>query len=207
MSSTPDLNTLMQRTRRYWYEDGFSDLAMGGYLLALGLFFAAESLTPQGSSLWLLWSMGGPLLLIGGGVIVGRVVQQLKARHTYPRTGYVDYERKGLSRVAQMVGAMVLAMLVAAGFVVVSRGWQSLTPLFGIVFAAVFAYVGQRMGLTRYFVLAAWGLIVGLGLWALPLTMEQGAGLYFMAFGLVMMLVGGMTWRRYSERAPSAGGE
>jgi hypothetical protein len=197
----------MQRTRRYWYEDGFADLAMGGYLLALGLFFAAESLTPQGSPLWLLWGTGGPLLLIGGGFIASRIVQQLKAEHTYPRTGYVSFERKGISRVAQLLGTMVMAGLVAAGIVVVARGWQNLTLLFGIVFAAVFGYIGYRMGLTRYFLFAAWGLLVGLGSMLFPLTLDQGSAVFFVAFGLAMMIVGWMVWYRYNASAPHAGGE
>ncbi len=203
MSSLQDLEGLMQRTRRYWYEDGFADLGTGGFLLLFSLFLAAQALTPQGSPLWLIWGVGTPLVLIGGGLVGGWLVKHLKSSLTYPRTGYVNYERTGASRAAQLIGTMLLAALVAAGFVMISRSWQNLTLLFGIPFAAAFGFVGYRVGLVRYLLLALWSLFLGLILVPLSLTMEQGGALYLAGIGLALIVSGWINWRRYVRRAPN----
>lgn len=102
---------------------------------------------------------------------------------------------------------MLLAALVAAGFVVIGRGWQSFTLLFGIVFGAAFGFIGYRMGLVRYLLLALWSLIVGLALVPLSLTIDQGGALYLTVIGLALILSGCITWRRYNRYAPTVGDE
>ncbi len=205
MSAGQDINSIMQRTRRYWYEDGFADLGMGALLFVLGLLFAAEAITPTGSPLWFVWSFGWPIVLIGGSVLVTRVVQQLKARYTYPRTGYVSYERQGGSRVVQMIAVFLVAALIAAGVVAFSRGWQNLTLWFGLAFTAAFTFVGFRAGLVRYLALALLSLIVGLALMPLALTTEQTSALFFVALGLGMVVSGLSAWLRISRTTPPGG--
>lgn len=199
-----NIDDLMQRTRRYWYEDGLSDLALGGYFLALGLFFLGQSLTPPGSPLWLLWGVGGPLLLICGGVLANWLIKQLKTRLTYPRTGYVNYERPagGLSGAARLLGVMLLAAIVSAGMVVASGRWTSLTLLFGLVGLGAFGWVSYRLGLRRYLILGLWSLLLGLALVPFALSLEQGGALFWIGFGLGMIVSGLITWRRYNRAAP-----
>jgi hypothetical protein len=201
MRSKNDIDQLMQRTQRYWYEDGISDLAMGGFLLLIGLIFAAESLTPQDSPFWVVWGMGFPVLLIGGGLAAGWAIQRIKSRVTYPRTGFVNYERKGLPRAAWLVGTMLIAAIVAASVVAVSRNMLSLMILFGIVFLAALGFVSYRVGLWRYLVLGIWSFVLGSTLAAFSLTLEQGSAIFFVGIGLGMVIVGVMTWRRYDRRA------
>jgi len=202
MRSPNDLDGIMQRTRRYWYEDGISDLVMGGFLLLLGLLFAAESLTPPGSPLWAVWGMGLPMFLIGGALVAGWAMQQLKSRVIYPRTGFVDYERKGLPRVARLVGIMLIAAIVAATAVAVSRNMLSLMTLFGIAFLAAFGFVSYRVGLWRYLVFGIWCFVLGLTLPAFPLTTEQSSAIFYVGAGLGMIVSGVITWRRYDRSAP-----
>lgn len=207
MSSLQDLNGLTQRTRRYWYEDGFADLGTGGFLLLFSLFLAAQALTPPGSPLWVVWGLGGPLLIIGGGLIGSWAVKQLKSRSTYPRTGYVSYERKGAPRALQLVGITLLAALVGAGLVIISRSWQNLPLLFGFVFAAAFGFVGYRVGLVRYLLLALWSLVMGLILVPLSLTLERAGALHLASIGLALIFSGWITWLHYIRRAPKPGDE
>ncbi len=202
MSAGQDVNGIMQRTRRYWYEDGFADLGMGALLLALGLVFGLESITPPGSPLWFVWSFGWPILLIGGSVLVSPVVQQLKTRYTYPRTGYVSYERKGRSRIVQLISVFLVAALVAAGVITLSRGWQSLTLWFGLAFTAAFTFVGFRAGVIRYLLLALWSLISGLALMAVGGTTEQTGALFYGSLGVAMLLSGLYAWLRFNRAAP-----
>jgi hypothetical protein len=197
-----DMDGIMQRTRRYWYEDGISDLIMGGFLLLLGLLFAGESLTPPGSPLWAVWGMGLPMFLIGGGLVAGWAMQRLKSRVTYPRTGFVNYERKGLPRVATIVGLVLVAAIVAAGIVAVSQNRVNLTTLFGIAFLAAFGFVGYRSGLWRYVLIGLWCAVLGLTLAAFALTLEQSSAIFYVGAGLGMIVSGVLTWRRYDRGAP-----
>ncbi len=201
MGPTPDVQGLMQRTKRYWYEDGFADLGLGAFLLVIGLLFGAQALTPPGSPLWLIWSFGWPVVLIGGGFVINHVVTQLKATYTYPRTGYVTYERQGRSRVAQLITVFLVAAGLAVSMVALSRGLLSLTLLYGLAFTAAFGFVGYRVALPRYLLLAVWSLVVGLALSPFALTLEQGGGLFFTAVGLALLLAGTLAWHNYSRRA------
>ena len=207
MSARQDIDRVMQQTRRYWYEDGFSELGMGGLLLALGLLFGLESITPPGSPLWFVWSFAWPILLIGGSVLVARLVQQLKARYTYPRAGFVSYERQGRARLVQLIAVFLVAALIAAGIITLSRGWQSLTLWFGLAFTGAFTYVGFRVGLLRYLLLALWSLLAGLALMPYSLTTEQSGALFFGAIGLAMVLSGLSAWLRFRAAPPEPGGE
>jgi hypothetical protein len=202
MHSANDLDNVMQRTRRYWYEDGISDLIMGGFLLLLGLLFAAESLTPLGSPLWAVWGMGLPTFLIGGGLVAGWMMQRLKSRVTYPRTGIVNYERKGLPRVIALVGIALVAAIVAAGIVLVSRNMANLTTLFGIAFLAAFGFVGYRAGLWRYVLTGVWCVALGLTLAAFTLSLEQSSAIFYVGAGFGLIVSGAVTWRRYNQSAP-----
>jgi hypothetical protein len=139
MGTSNDIDRLMKQTQRYWYEDGSADMAMGGFMLLIGLLFVGESLTPPGSPLWALGGMGLPVFLIGGGLVAGWMVKRLKSRVTYPRTGYVEYERRGLARFAWLIGMALAAALLAAGFVIVIRWSVSPTLFFGLVFLGAFS--------------------------------------------------------------------
>lgn len=202
MNASSDINRIMRRTQQYWYADGFPDIGMGAWLVVLALFFAAESLTPPGSFLWLIWGVGGPLLLIGGGVVVGGAVKWLKARATFPRTGYVDYERRGRSQTIRMLAVAFIAAAAAGSIVIVNRYGASLTALFGLVFMATFAFLGYRFGLRRYLLLGVGALILGLAIVPLSLGMEQASAVFFGVFGLAMMVLGFLTWRQYDRVAP-----
>jgi hypothetical protein len=205
MTPIPDVDSVMKRTLSSWYEDGLADLTMGGYFLVLGAALLAQALTPDSSPLHLLWGAGIPLVLILGGVAAGWIVKQLKSRLTYPRTGYISFERRqGASRIGRIITVAVIAGLVSAGTVVLSGRLESLTLIFGLITFGTFAYLWQRLGMGRYAVVAFWCLVVGLGLTPLPLTMEQGGAAFWVLAGLGLAVEGFVAWRRFDRTAPQA---
>jgi hypothetical protein len=114
----------------------------------------------------------------------------------------VNYERKGLPRVATIVGLGLAAAIVAAGIVAVSRNMVNLTTLFGIAFLAAFGFVGYRSGLWRYVLIGLWCAVLGLTLAAFALTLEQSSAIFYVGAGLGMIVSGAITWRRYDRSAP-----
>lgn len=202
MNPQGTIKKMMQTTQRYWYEDGISDLGMGAWLLLLGVLFAAESLTPQGSPLWAVWSMGMPMVLVGGGLVAGWAIKRVKSRLTYPRTGFVEYERTGTARTARLVGIGLVAAAVAAGMVLIYRQFMNLTFFFGIVFLGAFSFVSYRVGVWRYLVLGFWCLVLGLVVSAIPLSLEQSSALFYSGSGIGMIVSGVIAWRHYNRNAP-----
>jgi hypothetical protein len=204
MKAQVNINKMMQGTKRYWYEDGFQDLVMGGWMLILGLALAAQSLTPPNSILGLAWTVAVPLLLIGGGLAAGWAINQFKTRITFPRTGYVSYEHDAPSKSGNLriIAVMLVAAAVAPVAILASKQAIGMTGFFGVAFMAVFGYLAWRFGLRRHLVLALVSLALGLALSFAPLTMEQSSPIFFVGFGFAMMLAGWFAWRQYDHNAP-----
>ena len=203
MSTSRDVEQLMRQTRRYWYADGFADIGFGVFILLIGLLFIAEVVTPPGSALWLVWGLGGPLLLIGGGILAGRVVHLLKERASWPRTGYVEYDKPhGKSRAFRLALTAIVAAAVSAAMIIVQKNWLSFPVIIGVVYLLAFCFIAYRFGLWRYVVLAAWCLGLGLALAPQPLTVEQSGAIFHLGTGLALLLAGWLTWRRYDQSAP-----
>jgi hypothetical protein len=206
MTTVPDVDSVMKHTLSTWYEDGLADLALGGYFLVLGTFALGQALTPPGSPLWLLWATGTPLVILLGGVATGWAIRRLKARLTYPRTGYINFERRytGLSGAGRILAVVLLAAVISAGSVVLSGRLANLTLIFGLVLSGAFAYLGQRVGLRRYLAVGLWCLVLGVALAALPLTMEQGGAAFYALAGAGLAVSGFAAWRRFDRIAPKA---
>ena len=199
MNTPGNVDQIMKRTQAVWYADGLADVTLGGYFAAIGLFLYAESVTPAGSPFWLLWGMGGPLLIILGGVAAGWILKRLKERLVFPRAGYVNFERtaRGKSGMARLAMVAAASAAVAAGVVVVSGRLQNLTLVFGLIGFATCVYLWQRLGLARYLVMAVWSAITGIALTLIGLSMEQGGAAFWLLFGAAMMAIGVVAWRRF----------
>jgi len=203
MHERAHLAALMQRTRRYWYDDGLWELATGIFFLALALFLALEAVTPRGSRLWLLFGLGGPVIFIGLPLAIYRLVNRVKARITYPRTGYVRYRAQHGRRARILRAAGLGAALGVLLSTSLQMGWEIQLPLlFGAVGAMAFALVGYSLGLRRFYVLAGWSALAGVVIARLPLSNLASGALFWLALGLGVSVSGLYTLRRYLSSAP-----
>src|SRR5512138_969098 len=87
-----NLSNVEQRIRRYWYTDGIGELIGGGMFILLGLYFAIQQLLGQNSMVSGILQASLALLMIAGMFVSRRLINGLKARLTYPRTGYIEYQ-------------------------------------------------------------------------------------------------------------------
>jgi hypothetical protein len=202
MNTPRDIDRLMQQTQRYGYEDGFWDMGMGGFSLLAGFISAIQALAPRDLLPGPFADIAGLLLLIGGAFAITWIINRLKSNVTFPRTGYVNYERKEPGRLVQLVALALAAAALAAGMVVVSRYTLNLTVIFGIALLGAFGFVAYRTRLWRYLLWGLWCFALGLIITTLPLTRDQGSALFFVGGGLGMIVSGLITWHRYNQSAP-----
>src|SRR5512138_856027 len=110
-----------QRVKRYWYTDGIGELIGGGMFLLLGLYFSLQQYFGDRSLVGALLQSGLVLFLIVAIFFGRRLINALKARLTYPRTGYVEYQAIEKNKFWQRVLTMAIAMAIAMFMVVISR--------------------------------------------------------------------------------------
>jgi hypothetical protein len=190
----------MQRTRRYWYEDGLVELAAGGLFLTIGSVLGAQGAVPEGSPAYALLGIAFPLVVIGGMLLGRRLIPAAKARLTYPRTGYVTYPLPSRRRRLLTTGlaVVVAAGLGAAALTLPQAPGRLLVLLQGLLLGVLLTILGQ--GLPRFFLLGGWSAILGVGLSRLATSEETANGLLYALTGLALAVSGGLVLAGYLRR-------
>jgi len=196
---------VMQRTRRWKFEAGTTELVLGGILFSGGLSLAV----PRTHTFALV-------IFLPGIFLVGTLVQYLERRYVYPRIGYVEYREntgKGLWRLLLM---MVASLIVLGGILALLFEYQPdtaqawVTPLLAFYIGVVMILYAQQMKLRRLTLLGLVSVALGLTLSPLVLGRGQTGGLfglaslsfYLLAMGLVFLISGIFAFRAFLRRTP-----
>ena len=182
---------------RDFLQDGLMEMLLGAFFFFVGL---------------LLPNHGGlvtfPILLI---VFSPLLVQALKKRFTYPRTGYVAFRQGDPGPIPWFVlGSLVLglmafvAVLITAGVIADPGQWYRWMPIFfGIWLAGMFLGLGLQVRLARYYVVAGVALACGPLAALLPLSGKlSNIGLFFAVLGAVILAWGVFAFVRFLRRHP-----
>mgnify|MGYP005848587719 CR=1 FL=1 len=197
----PDVDRAIRRAQSYWYEDGLTEIAVGCVFGLIGLLFLAESFLPAGVLPPGFSALALPILVVGGGLLARHVVNAVKARITYPRTGRVTYHRPPRrSKAAAGVIAAVLAALSALLLVAAPAPLTWLPALQGLIVGGAFLYVGYRLAVARFYVLGLLSLLIGLGASLGGLGDPLGSAVYFCATGAVVVISGVLALLAYLHR-------
>jgi hypothetical protein len=164
MADTLDLTDIEHRAKRYWNVDGLPELMMGLlWMLWGGSWLFGQSL-PRGTA-WNVYWMFTPALLALSGVASVWATKKLKARITFPRTGYVEWkgptrgERLTAAAVA-MGAAMLLVALLAKSQ---TEGLEHvMAPGLGVLFSLAFVVASLSQKAPHLLALAGVALILGL---------------------------------------------
>lgn len=202
--SRDDIDKAEQRAKRYWYEDGISEIAIGCLSFLVGVLFYVEANATPDSLPSSFSAIGLPLLIIGGGLIVSRLVKTVKERITYPRTGYVAYCRTSSKRrfitgaIAGFVGAIIAVLLRTRTDLL---GY--LPVLEGLVIGAALLYMAHSLGVIRFYFLSVLSAIVGAVVFLEGLENTPGLAVYFMVMGIALIVSGFLTlWNYLSKTQP-----
>ncbi len=197
--------SIMQRTRRWKFEAGTTELILGGIFFSGGLALALPR-TPTFAL----------VIFVPGICLIGALVQYLERRFVYPRIGYVEYREntgRGLGRLLLLVLA---SLIVLGGILALLFRYQPetalawVTPLLAFYIGAIMILYALQMKLRR---LSLLGLIsAALGLVLSPLVLGRGQtdglfglaslGFYLLAMGLIFLSSGGYTFRTFLRRTP-----
>ncbi|MDE3089297.1 MAG: hypothetical protein KGJ80_07915 [Chloroflexota bacterium] len=198
MNSHPNIERLMRQTRAYEYSDGFIEIALGILFLLVGMFIYAFRDAPSETGI-----IGAVVLAI---VIAASnwVIWRIRQRFTWKRTGYValNHAISVPFRVARV--AIALAIGVALNILLrIATGVAIWNPLvLAVCFLVFFVSEWQRVGQTRWLVLAFSAVLVALAIAVLPFTRETAFLAMTTYIGLGMLVCGIYALIRYFRTEP-----
>lgn len=204
-----NISDVEQRVKRYWYTDGIGELIGGGMFILLGIYFALQGFLGQNSTLGGILQVSLILVMIGGSVISRKLINVLKTRLTYPRTGYVEYRVNQNDTRSRRIWVAGLAFVISGltmVFVRLFHSFDSIVAVTGVAVGLILMILrAKSAGLARFYVLGAVSLVLGLALSVSGLPDGYSLGLYYGLMGLCFIFSGGWTLRRYLAENPLPG--
>lgn len=200
-----------KRTLRYWTEDGLPDLYIG---LGFILYAALTWWSARSDSNWVegFRSIFLIVLILGGRFLV----EKIKMRLTYPRTGYLAYPQPPRHELALriLLGMFIAGTLAFIIFYTLSTqgetaGITLINILLPILFGGILAAIAHRQGNLRYGIYAVIAILSGLA--ALPFAQslppaDQNAvhngAVMLVITGAGMLIGGALTLVQYLNRHP-----
>ena len=197
-----------KRVFQYWFSDGLAELSLGLVCVLLGLYLLAQALLPQDSLASRLLNLLSVFIVFGMSVTARQLLNAAKSRITYPRTGYVAYQRPGKLEYLAVGVVCLFFIAMGTGLLAFPQGSLAWMPVAaGIVFGAVLLFQALRSGLPRLFVLALVSLMLGGGLALSGIPNLPGLAYFFILSGPCFIVSGWTGYHRYqrSTRVDQAG--
>lgn len=206
-----ELDRITRRTRAYWFVDGLVELALG---CQLGLGALTVLIGRSIPNVWPLASLlrDPATVMILSSLPVIFIVRALKARITYPRTGYASFDSVGGVMGCRWLVTVMLALLIVSVTVfILSISGQLLRSAFplplGGILAGGFALIGFGIRLRRFYLLAGWSLLAGVAAAVSGFDFELGTAMYYGLMSLALIVSGALTLRVYLRNAPQPAAE
>lgn len=200
------IKQVVQRVKRYWYSDGIAELASGGMFILLGLYFGIQGYFGDNSLVSVILQVSLALLMIAGAFTVRWLVNALKTRLTYPRTGYVEYhvnERDAKVRRYVVAGT---AMIIAVASILLADtigNLDSMVLVTGLLVGLIFiALRGKSTGLRRFYALGGFAILLGIGLAFSGLAQVYTLALFYGLVGVAVLFSGALVLHRYLDENP-----
>lgn len=198
---TDQIRSTIQKTRAYWFADGIAELLLGTLFFVAALFMLFQIIAPP--NIRGFASLGFPLVIFFGALMSRKLIVSLKERITYPRTGYIEYQKPGGFRISfalilgLVFGAVIVGLIISADASAIIA-WMPVIQ--GVVVAIVWAMIAfQGGGVTRLYWIAF--ASIGLGIIQKLIWDSQmiGSVFFYSLLGLMLLASGGLTLRNFLE--------
>lgn len=197
-----DIDDVMRRTYRYYYEDGLVETAVGILFFVIGLALLGWLTVRSNPVLGIGMVILSVLLIFGGTRLVQKILPRFKERLIYPRTGKVIYRQDKPTRGRWIV--MIAALALAALSFFLPERFTQMALMEGALLGVILSYLGYRVGLARYYLLGGAALLVGLAAVLLFNNDISGSAFTFSGIGLILLVSGLLTFIRYLRHHPQA---
>jgi hypothetical protein len=197
----PDIDALTARSQRYWNADGLPELIMGVLWMVWGSAWLFGQSLPHDWRWNAYWS-ATPVFLAGSASLAVWAIKRLKARFTFPRAGYVEWNEP--TRSARLAAAAVAAVSAAVLVIAVrndgSRGTFA-APILGVILSLAFVVASLRQRAPHFLALAAVALALGVALGAIEESWSS-ANWLFVGLGAAAAVLGAVRFTRFLKQHP-----
>lgn len=203
MAHPVDLRDAEHRAQRYWTIDGLPELLMGALWIVWGAAFLAGEALPRGPAWNVYWTFT-PAVLAFSGMAAVWTIKRLKARITFPRTGYVEWKEPGrrqrlLTAAVAILTAMLLVVILSTGR---ARGVESAAaPALGVILSLGFLVASVRQRAPYLLALAAVALTLAV-VFATVASGWDAVNWMFIALGAAAVVVGAIRLRVFLRTHP-----
>ena len=179
MKLSTDLNDITRKTRHLHFQDGLMDILLGIHLLLT--YFVIE----YRLLLNIPWIVIGPV-----------IIEAIRKRTTYPRTGYAKMARQGTTALRLtlvcIIGIILLAAVTAVIFLLlglpVQNNWQNVIKIAAVLFIPViFGLLAHEHKVYRWLL---YGIFIGLGGLTVVSIAPQSIQYYFIVLGGAISMIG-----------------
>ena len=202
MEPIVDVDEITRRAQHHWMEDGLVELMLGLLMSTqMGLYMAASAL-PVG----FIFLAQALVFAITLGIVQG--FKRLKARVSFPRTGYVAFPKPTWKTRIGIWGVFATVFVVAEGvsrLQTADKEWlsQIAAPAVGVFFAACLIGAGlkhkQASMLWEGFLTILFAIVVTS---FTSLRGIEALGAMMILVGVSMAVLGGFRFRRYLKANP-----
>ena len=201
---------IARRTRRWKFEDGITELTLGGILFLSAMYFLLQLIPALSPTL--IFS-----ILTLGFIVTLFVPNLLKKRYVYPRSGYVKYTEttpKGVWK-PLLLGALAGILMAALLYLVLiydhDHAFSWITTLVAVFIGLVWLIGNTYYRIPRLSFLGLFSMVVGVILSPLVLGSEFTRGefiggillaTYFLLMAVFLFISGGLAFRAFLRSNP-----
>lgn len=196
------LTRVQVRARQYWFIDGLAEMGAGLVCLILAALYSLLQV-------FFTWRWSLPVLMLAAlaaAISLRLLIQRIKEKSTYPRTGYIapptGTENRGL--VAALVAFTILLLGLNAYLVITGNTAALWSPaLDGLAFGFLLVWTGVLVHLRRLIVLGVFDALLGTALSLLAVPFFTSLAVLCAATGLILLVTGWTARRQYLSQQPS----
>ncbi len=196
-----NITKAQERAIQYWFLDGLAEISAGLICFILAALFILWQVVPL--TRWGLFIFFIPAFAVSFGLRL--LIQKIKERTTYPRTGYVAPLSGMENKRAFIIAIVFTTILLIINYYLTTHGQTALlwSPgVAGLTFAFVFAWTGYLTALRRFYFTAIFNLFIGAALVFLGIGYFSGVAILTGLTGVILLFSGVQVRRAYFRLNP-----